>query len=96
MAAIYKPPWPKGIVLTTTLYPIEVVDSATFTSAFHSGYMIPVPSDYMAYSITLQSGSYTQLRWYLEDGPYDDYMEWSIALEGGTYTQLRWYYADGP
>jgi len=96
MAAIYIPPWPLAEIYTTTLYPVEVVDSLGVSVVFESGAMAILPASEVATGLGLENGSYTQLRWFYTDGPYDSDVATSISLHDGSYTQLRWFYEDGP
>lgn len=96
MAAIYCPPWPKDLEVTTTLYPVVVVDSMQVTAGFSDGWMSQIPRDYAAMSQDAQRGTYIQARWWYEDGPYDDYIKMTQDAQRGTYIQTRWWYEDGP
>ena len=98
MAAIYS--WFKGkqILLTTTLYPIDVTEYMQLGVAFFTGTIEEIPNDdWKATFETNGDGTLVQLRWFYTDGPYDD--EWQASFEtngDGTLVQLRWFYSDGP
>ena len=98
MAAIYCPPWPKDLEVTTTLYPIDVTETVHLGGTLSGGVLEPIPNeDWAATFGTTSDGTLTQLRWFYEDGPYDD--QWTASFETGidrTLVQLRWYYEDGP
>jgi hypothetical protein len=96
MAAIYCPPWPKDVEVTTTLYPIVVVDYMQVAASFNAGWMAQIPHDEIEASHDVQSASYIQARWWYTDGPYDDYTEASHDIQAGSYIQTRWWYLDGP
>jgi len=96
MAAIYMWPVDNQIILTTTLYPVEVVESIQLGAVIKDGSMWEIPFDEVATTHDLLSGSYTQLRWWYSDGPYQDDVSTTHDLLSGTYVQLRWWYTDGP
>lgn len=98
MAAIYM--WRQGetIVITTTPYPIEGVEAVEVGASAGPGNMGPIISDDVApQMVTPVAMTYDQLRWFLNDGPYDDdvapQMVTPVAM---TYDQLRWFLEDGP
>jgi len=96
MAAIYQPKVWKDFWLTTTLYPVEVVESVVFGISITDGYMLPLVTEAVAGSADLVGGVWFQARWFYEDGPYDDAVQGSADLAGGVWFQARWFYEDGP
>lgn len=92
MAAIYMWPVDEQLLLTTTLYPIDVAENIICSISFSNGSMEPIPSE----NATLQAGelvgSYAQTRWFHE---YDAGTE-AVTLEAGeltgSYTQTRWFH----
>lgn len=98
MAAIYMWPIEYKLLLTTTLYPVEVQESISFSAGTAVSYMKEIQQDYYTQgNFSVQNGSYTQLRWFYYDGPYDDaYTQGNFAVLDGSYTQLRWFLTDGP
>ena len=96
MAAIFCPPWPKDLELTTTLYPVVVVESFQMSASFTDGWMALIPVDFLEMTQAVISGTYIQKRWFISDGPYDDDLEMTQAVISGTYIQLRWFISDGP
>lgn len=96
MAAIYMWPVEDQIILTTTLYPVEVVEGLQFGISLDSGRMEPIPMDYLEYTQDIIGGSYIQKRWFYTDGPYIESLEYTQDIIGGSYIQKRWFYVDGP
>jgi len=96
MAAIYMWPVDDQILLTTTLYPVEVVDSLQLSVAISAGGMFEIASSEIEATFGVEDGTYIQLRWFYSDGPYDSDIEATFGTEDGTYIQLRWFYTDGP
>jgi hypothetical protein len=96
MAAIYSWPEENVVILTTTLYPVEVMESISFSARAGAGLMQEIQTDYFTHTHNVQDGSYTQLRWFYTDGPYDDYFTHGNDVQNGSYTQLRWFLVDGP
>ena len=96
MAAIYMWPVDDQILLTTTLYPVEVVDSLQISVTMNLGDMFLLPHSEFQSTFGMEDGTYTQLRWFYSDGPYDSDLQSTFGMENGTYTQLRWFYEDGP
>ena len=95
MAAIYM--WFKDrIILTTTLYPIEVADSLCFNITATGGVMELLPESEDTVNYTAIDGSYTQVRWFYSDGPYDSDDTLDYTAIDGTYIQTRWFFSDGP
>ena len=80
MAAIYCPPWPKDLELTTTLYPIVVTDSMQLGATVTSGYMGLLPHNEITLDFSSVDGRWLQTRWFYSDGPYDN----DIALDSLT------------
>lgn len=98
MAAIYQ--WYTGheIVVTTTPYPVEVVESLVFGITLSTGHMDLLPFTDVGANLGVgPDGSLTQIRWFYTDGPYNDEVtaEFGIGPDG-TLIQLRWFYEDGP
>ena len=98
MAAIYMwPPKPgTTIVLTTTLYPVEVVDAIVFGVAVNAGSMQAISAEYLGLTNDVTAAAYVQARWFYTDGPYTDYLELTNDVISSTYVQERWFYVDGP
>ena len=96
MAAIFMWRVNEVEVLTTTLYPLDVNDGLEISTSFSFGSMPEIPSDAAETTYSLLNGTYTQLRWFFTDGPYEDSAENLYSLLDGTYTQLRWFHVDGP
>lgn len=97
MAAIYMWRVDEQLLLTTTLYPAEAVESMNIGATIVDGAMPLIPWDALqTYNDDLKSISYTQVRWFYEDGPYDDALETTDDLLSMSYTQVRWFYEDGP
>ena len=96
MAAIYA--WFGAAVeyITTTLYPVEAIDSVALNASIKTGSMSLVPGEEFDVGHDIVSGSYIQLRWFYTDGPYIDEFEVSHNVTSGSYIQLRWFYVDGP
>ena len=98
MAAIYMwPPKPgTTIVLTTTLYPVEVVDAIVFGVSINAGFMALLPASDMTFSMGTADGLFVQERWFTSDGPYDSDMAFSMGTDDGLFVQERWFFSDGP
>lgn len=96
MAAIYCPPWPKDLELTTTLYPVDVTDVMVFGIRVTGSAMALLPESDEQWSMNLQDGILQQERWFYSDGPYDSDEQWSMNLQDGILQQERWFYEDGP
>ena len=96
MAAIYMWPEDKYIILTTTLYPVDMTEHLSFEISVIGGTLNPLPNSDFESSYDVIDGTNTQLRWFYEDGPYDSDFESSYDMEDGTNIQLRWFYEDGP
>jgi len=97
MAAIYM--WNDDvatIILTTTLYPVEVVDAIVFGVTINAGFMGLLPASDMANNYGFISGSYIQKKWFYSDGPYDSDMANDYGFVSGNYEQKKWFYTDGP
>jgi len=96
MAAIYT--WyDDGIVyLTTTLYPVEVLEAMELNISITVGSMYLVPTDEIAFINDMDSTIYTQVRWFYEDGPYADEIAFINDMDSTSYVQTRWFYEDGP
>jgi hypothetical protein len=72
MAAIYHF-WDPGVevLLTTTLYPVDVDDSIALEITFTGGTMIPIPQTAASGTFGVgDDGTLQQLRWFYTDGPY--------------------------
>lgn len=96
MAAIYMWPVDEQILLTTTLYPVEAIEGMSLQATPTSSGMYAVLYDKAAATHDTIEGSYTQIRWFYNDGPYLDYLESTHQTIEGTYVQIRWFYEDGP
>lgn len=96
MAAIYCPPWPGDIVVTTTIYPVDYFDGVTMGCSPSTGWMAAITSDNIAADQSIISMTYVQERWYLDGGEYTDNIAADQAIIGMTYVQERWYLTDGP
>jgi hypothetical protein len=96
MAAIYMWSGNSEIVLTTTLYPVDVSESVLVSGAVSHGYLIPVASDSLETTASVIDMTYIQTRWFFEDGPYDDSLETTYDVLDMTYIQTRWFFEDGP
>lgn len=98
MAAIYMWPVDNQILLTTTLYPVDVTDAIAMSITFTDGTMLPIPSAEITGSFGMgPTGDLVQLRWFYTDGPYDGEVAGSFGMgDDGTLVQLRWFYVDGP
>jgi hypothetical protein len=96
MAAIYMWPEDKQIILTTTLYPVDVTDSLAIEITFTGGSMSPLPESDAAFVLGLQGGILQQEIWYFSDGPYDSDAAFSLGLVGGILQQEIWFFSDGP
>jgi hypothetical protein len=97
MAAIYMWPVDDQTILTTTLYPVEVVEAMVFGASAAGGSMGIVPEDHLAITEEMQTTpSYIQVRWFYEDGPYEDHIGLAESMGVGSYIQVRWFYEDGP
>ena len=92
------------IVLTTTLYPVDVAESLAFACSFKQGTMAAIPEDFFQTAdYSMLNGTYVQQRWYYTDGIYndpaysdtDDDFYTDFSMLNGTHVQLRWYYLDG-
>ena len=81
---------------TTTLYPVVIVEPLQLGIALDSGSMSAIPEASFQSTMSVQNGTYTQLRWFYTDGPYDGYFQSSMDVLNGTYTQIRWFFTDGP
>jgi hypothetical protein len=96
MAAIYMWPLDNQIVLTTTLYPVDVTDSLKFSASFSSGRMLPIPVDHINVAHDVIEATYEQKRWWWEDGPYLDDFNVAHDVIEATFIQKRWWWEDGP
>ena len=96
MAAIYMWIEDEYILLTTTLYPVEVVDNLQIGITFSGGFMSPIPESIISATQDMEDGTYIQVRWFYFDGPYDSDLEATQDMGDGTYVQVRWFYYDGP
>jgi hypothetical protein len=97
MAAIYMWFEPgEQVVLTTTLYPVDVDDSLAIEISMLGGTMNLLPHSEFSSDFEAQDGTYEQLRWFFFDGPYDSYFSSDFEVQDGTYEQLRWFFFDGP
>jgi hypothetical protein len=98
MAAIYMWPLEYKIILTTTPYPVEVVESLVFGATVTSGRMDEIASAEASGSFSPGAdGTLVQLRWFYVDGPYDNEVSGTFGVgPDGTLVQLRWFYTDGP
>jgi hypothetical protein len=94
MAAIYMWPIDDGVVVTTTLYPVEAQDSLAYSMDIQAGAMELIPSLNVTGGADLGNGSYEQLRWYFDHTFPPDNVTGAADLGDGTYIQLRWYYED--
>jgi hypothetical protein len=98
MAAIYM--WPKDnyLILTTTLYPVDVTDSMVMSVEFTGGFMSPLPAAEVSGIFGPgPDGVLEQLRWFYSDGPYDNEVAGTFGPgDEGELIQLRWFYTDGP
>ena len=96
MTAIYM--WLEGGItyLTTTLYPVDVVDSLLIDITFSSGSMSLIPSDSVGTDHTVLDMTYVQQRWFYSDGPYADSTSTDHIVLDMTYVQQRWFYEAGP
>ena len=92
MAAIYQ--WFETNIqeLTTTLYPIEVVEGMQFSVEMTEGSMRQASFDHMSVGHDAVSGTLVQV--YQEDGPYDDHMMMDHDAVSGVLVQV--YLSDGP
>lgn len=94
MAAIWM--W-RGIsqeVWTTTLYPIDTLESLSVSVSPFGGKLEPIAYEAISASSDLISGSYTQKRWFYSDGPYLEYLKAAPSVISGSYVQKRWFYSD--
>lgn len=96
MAAIYTPQWVLDLELTTTLYPVEAIESLELSIAVTESRMSLLPADEVAVTMDVGTATNIQLRWFYSDGPYDDDVAVTFGAEDGSYVQLRWFYTDGP
>lgn len=96
MAAIYGWYGSNVLLLTTTLYPVDVDDSMELSITINIGSMTLIPLDNLETSHEVMDGLYVQERWFYSDGPYEDSLETSQIVMDGTYVQERWFYSDGP
>ncbi len=96
MSAIYM--WHSGtqIFLSTTPYPIEVVELLQLDVTFSGGILDLIPESDLQFTQDMQDGTYIQVRWFYEDGPYDSDLQFIQDMQDGTYIQVRWFYEDGP
>ena len=91
MAAIYMWRGLNRLVLTTTLYPVEVADSLELSVSVSGGNMDQIPMDYLSTTHALISATYIQTRWYFEHDE-EDFLATTHDLVSATYIQKRWYY----
>ena len=96
MAAIYMWREGKSVIITTTPYPVVAKDSIEVTIELKGGFLSPIPGSALESTQLMQAGTYTQVRWFYEDGPYDSDLESTQVMLDGTYVQVRWFYEDGP
>ena len=96
MAAIYMWFFGEELIITTTPYPIEVVEGLVFSAAPDQSSMEEIASDYVETTHAVLSGTYVQKRWFYTDGPYLDEVEMTHTVVDGTYIQTRWFFEDGP
>jgi len=95
MAAIYM--WfsdEETIVLTTTLYPVDVSDGLVFSATVSGGQMGEIWGDFNTAAIGPVSASYIQKRWYLFDDAGEDFNTAAIGPVSASYIQKRWYLFD--
>jgi hypothetical protein len=57
--------------LTTWIYPVYAFDNMNLSAGFSGGSMEFIPTSYATVNYGAIDGSYTQLRWFISDGPYD-------------------------
>ena len=86
MAAIYQWEHLDLQVLTTTLYPIEVVEGLAFSLSFQLGYMRQIPDDHMIVFGDAVSGTVVQVL--LTTGPYDDHVILEADMLLGSVVQV--------
>jgi hypothetical protein len=93
MAAIYMWFSPEDLeILTTTLYPIEVIDKIEFGVSLIGGSMTPVPLEaYEGYVLALGGDISTVKQ---STGPHDEAYESFVAALGGSITNML--ITDGP
>ena len=96
MAAIYMWPEDKYLLLTTTLYPIDVTDVLVFGVSVTEGALDLLPNSDFKSTFGLEDSTLIQLRWFYTDGPYDSDFLSTFDLQDGTLIQLRWFLTDGP
>ncbi len=83
-------------ILTTTPYPIDVADNIQLAITFSGGFLDLIPESDLQSTQDMQDGTYIQVRWFYEDGPYDSDLQSTQDMQDGTYIQVRWFYEDGP
>ena len=91
MAAIYCPPWPKNIVVTTTIYPVDYADGVAIGCGPSTGWMAPIATDQLATDQAIIGMTYIQERWYLPTIERTDDIATGQAIISMTYVQQRWY-----
>ena len=98
MAAIYMWPEDKYLLLTTTPYPVEMVERIVFGINVDAMSMKPIAQEHFSNDFSAgPDGSLIQKRWFWTDGPYFDEFasEFGVGPDG-TLIQLRWFWEDGP
>ena len=74
------------LVLTSTLYPIEVHDGLGFGMALIGGGLWNWPDDEFQFNYSMESGYLTQVL--LDTGPYDDATEFTYSMQSGYLTTI--------
>lgn len=92
MAAIYMWPTDNQIILTTTLYPVDVQDGLTFSARVSGGAMAEIAKDYITSDLGAISASYVQKRWYYTDDAGEDFTTSGFGAISASYVQKRWYF----
>jgi hypothetical protein len=77
--------WAISLTLfSTTLYPVDAVDSVEMGGALSYGYMMEMPIDEVAMGYSMHDGTYEQVIWYIEYGPDVDEVAMGFDLVDGT------------
>ena len=95
MAAIYMWRGLNQLVLTTTLYPVDILDRLEYSMDIQPGRMDVIPFDNVTVSkIEFGDGTYIQKRWFYEhDLGFDNFSSF-LLFGDGTYVQKRWFFEE--
>ena len=81
-----EPPPPPLTYVTTTLYPVEVVDAMTMRLEISDGYLLQVPEEALDYTVGMWDGALTQIL--LTAPTQDEAFDYQLNMDSGSLVQI--------